>query len=82
MQKFHLTVAKLDKELYSKEAVSLTVPAENGEMTILAHHTATLAKLKPGKAIIKEDENKDPVEIELEKGILEFSNNSANLMLF
>jgi len=80
MKSFTLKIAKLDKELFDGEVVSLTVPAESGEMTLLANHTPTIAKLKAGTLRVKVPEGQD-LDFEIQKGFLEFSNNTANVLL-
>jgi len=82
MKTFKLTIAKLDKELFSGDVVSVTVPAETGEMTLLANHTPTIAKLNSGKITIKKESEKDTEEFEIKSGALEFSNNACNIILF
>ncbi len=80
MKTFALSIARLDKEVFSGEAVSVTVPAETGEMTLLADHTAIIAKLKPGRITVKGKD--DTKEFDAPSGALEFSNNKANIILF
>ncbi len=78
--KFKVHIAKLDSELYFGEAESLTVPTENGEITVLANHTPIIAKLRPGKLRLKDaDKN---IDFDIEKGVLEFSQNTANVLIF
>ena len=49
---FPLSVLSAEKQLYSGEAESLTLPTEEGEITILAHHIGLVANLQPGEAVI------------------------------
>ena len=83
MKSFKLTIAAIDKKRFEGEVKQVTVPAENGEMTILANHTPVVALLKSGKILIKTSEDKeDAEEIEIKKGALEFSNNECNIIIF
>lgn len=83
MKGLQLKVAELDKELFSGEVVSVTLPAQTGEMTILANHMPTIAKLKPGFIKIRANKDKEPLEIELEKGgVMEVSDNRVNVLVF
>ena len=81
MKTFKLTIARIDKELFSGDIVSLTVPSAEGEMTLLAKHEPIIAKLKKGKIVFK-DEKGDSQEFELEKGALEMSENTANVLVY
>lgn len=83
MKSFKLTIAAIDKKRFEGEVKQVTVPAENGEMTILANHTPVVALLKSGKILLKTSEDKEEAEeIEIKKGALEFSNNECNIILF
>lgn len=50
-----LTISKIDKVLWSGEALSVTVPGKAGEMTILAHHMPLITTLKAGIITVKEE---------------------------
>ena len=80
MNTFKLTIARLDKELFSGDIVSLTVPSEGGEMTLLAKHEPIIAKLKSGKRVFKDSQG-NKQDFELKKGILEMSENQAHILL-
>jgi F-type H+-transporting ATPase subunit epsilon len=81
MKTFKLNIAQIDKELFDGEVVSLTVPSEEGEMTILANHTAIISRLKKGTITFKlQDDSTQSIDIDA--GVFEFSDNKANLMLF
>ena len=51
-----LTITKIDKILWQGEAESVTVPATEGEMTILSHHMPLVTILKKGKITVKPKE--------------------------
>ncbi len=80
MKSFKLKIASIDKEHFDSEALSLTLPAETGEMTVLAEHTPTIAKLKAGKIKVKSAEEQD-LEFEIQNGFFEFSDNTANVLV-
>ncbi len=83
MKSFKLTIAAIDKKHFEGEVKQVTVPAENGEMTILANHTPVVALLKNGKILVKTaKDNEEVEELEIKKGALEFSNNECNIILF
>jgi F-type H+-transporting ATPase subunit epsilon len=53
-----LTIAKIDKVLWSGEADSVTVPALAGVMTILTHHMPLITTLKAGMVVVKQKDQK------------------------
>lgn len=48
MKTFTLTVATVGETLYDGQAVSLTVPSADGEITILADHEPIVSVLRAG----------------------------------
>lgn len=78
---FHLTVAKVGENLFEGEAKLVTVPGEEGVLTILAEHEAFVSPLKPGTIRI-EPAAGEPITLSIEeKGIVEVSNNQATVLL-
>lgn len=78
---FHLTIARVGENLFDGEAVSLTVPGEEGVLTVLANHEPFVTPLIPG-AIRLEAADGSRKEIKVsEQGILEVSNNQATVLL-
>ncbi len=75
----HVTVAKVHENLYSGEAVSLTVPTTEGEVTILPKHEALVATLKPGTVTIRAQGGEQTFAVE--SGVLEVSGNQATVLL-
>lgn len=65
-----LTIAQIDKVLHSGEAISVTVPAAGGEMTILGHHMPVITTLKKGTITVR-TEGKPELTIPVESGFLE-----------
>lgn len=80
MATFHLTVARVGENLFDGDALSITLPATEGEVTILANHEAFVSPLKKGKAIIKAADNTKQ-EIEIENGVVEVSRNQTTVLL-
>ncbi len=65
-----LTISQIDKVLWSGEADSVTVPAEGGVITILAHHMPLISTLKAGQIVVKQKDQK-PEEFPITSGFLE-----------
>lgn len=77
---FHLTVARIGDNLFDGEAVSVSLPGEDGIFVVLANHEAFVTPLKPGNIVVETaDGNKQLFDIQ--KGIAEISNNQATVLL-
>jgi F-type H+-transporting ATPase subunit epsilon len=74
-----VSIASIAEPLFSGEAESITVPGVSGEMTILAHHEALITTLKPGIVTVRV--NGEKKQFNVTHGVLEVSNNTANVLL-
>lgn len=74
-----LTIAKVDKPLFSGAVQSVTVPGVAGEMTILAEHAALISPLQAGLIVVRTSAGEETFEIE--GGILEISHNQATILV-
>jgi F-type H+-transporting ATPase subunit epsilon len=75
----HVTIAKVDAPVFDGEAVSVTVPGKEGEMTILPRHTAILSPLRKGKVIVKTLDSES--EFACEGGTMEMSGNDLTILI-
>lgn len=75
-----LTISKVDAPVFDDDVVSVTVPGTEGEMTILADHTALISVLKAGKITILTNANAKET-YEVTSGTLEISNNQATVLI-
>lgn len=48
MDEFQVHILAADRTFYEGPCVSLTIPASDGEMGILAHHSSMIAAIQPG----------------------------------
>jgi F-type H+-transporting ATPase subunit epsilon len=77
---FHLTIARIGENHFDGEALSVSLPGEDGVFEVLAHHEAFVTPLTHGTAkVTKEDGTHETFEIE--KGIAEVSNNQVTVLL-
>lgn len=81
-----LTVLNLKGHLFEGDVQSITLPAEQGELTILPNHVPIITALKKGaiSALMVKTErytNEERKYIECLDGILEFSENKATILL-
>lgn len=78
---FSLSITTPEKTVYDGNASSLVVPAELGFMGILAHHAPIVALLRPGTITVKDDSGTAAAFESIGKGFIEFSGNTATLLL-
>lgn len=79
MKTFNLIITEIDAPRYNGDALSVTLPAETGEMTVLAGHEAFIARLKTGTITVKDAEGTQTFPID--SGVVEISNNSVTVLL-
>ncbi len=77
---FKLTVAQVDKSLFSGEVTQITCPAEMGDVTILSHHAPLVTPLRAGELRIV-DSAGVVTTIPVTSGILEVGSNEATVLL-
>ncbi|MDR3546982.1 MAG: hypothetical protein P4M11_01670 [Candidatus Pacebacteria bacterium] len=78
---FHLTVARIGENIFDGEAVSVTLPGEDGVFTVLSNHEAFVTPLVEGEAKI-EDAAGEHYHIPVPAGgIAEISGNQATIIL-
>jgi len=76
---FHLVIASVGLTRFDGEVYSATVPGEEGQFTILAHHEPIVTTLKSGTILIKSSEGEKKIEVR--SGVIECSNNRAVVLL-
>jgi F-type H+-transporting ATPase subunit epsilon len=75
-----LTIAKIDEVLFQGEALSVTVPAAGGVMTVLGHHMPLITTLRKGSVTIKA-EGKPDSTFTVESGFLEIGKEETVILL-
>ena len=74
-----VVIAKVNENLYNGEALSMTVPGAEGEMTILPEHEALMTTLKAGTITVRDNEGEKKFEIQT--GVLEVRHDGATVIL-
>ncbi len=74
-----VTVARVHDNLFAGEAISITVPTTDGQLTILPKHEALVSTLHPGKLTVRTAAGEQ--EFDVESGVLEVSNNQVTVLL-
>ena len=81
-----IVIAKVDEVFFDGEAVSMTVPGIEGEMTVLAEHMPLITTLKQGSIVVRlpvqagaggEAEKIFPIQ----NGVLEVRRDGATVIL-
>jgi len=77
---FHIDILTLDREIFSGEAKSVTLPGVEGVLTVLAKHMALVTPLIAGEVIYKDADNKETV-LSIGKGVFSTDGKVAHLLV-
>jgi F-type H+-transporting ATPase subunit epsilon len=77
---FHLILASVGETRFDGPAVSVTLPGEAGELTVLPHHEPLVTTLKKGNVTVRQTSG-EPKVFPIESGVLEISGNRAVVLL-
>ena len=80
MNNFYLKIISLNQTLFNGKAISVNLPASEGELTILKDHLPLITDLKRGKIKVK-DENNEEHFFEIQKGFLEVNPDKVIILL-
>ncbi len=78
---FPLTITTVDTKIFKRDIISVTAPASEGEVTILARHAPFVAVLKKGVIRVRQEKDTEPLLFDIEKGILEVGGNHATILM-
>ena len=77
-----LVIAKVDQVYFDGEAESVTVPASEGEMTILSNHEPFVTTLKSGMITVRAENLSGGQQVfEINSGVLEVHAGGATVIL-
>jgi len=77
----HLTIARVNENLYNGEAYSVHLPGVGGEFEVLSHHEPLIATLKAGVVVVRAEKDSEPERFEIKSGVVEVSDNEALVLL-
>ena len=72
-------ISRVDRQLFSGEATSVTLPGAAGVLTILPRHEPLIALLAGGAITVRTAEGEK--EFTIEKGLLEVSDNRVTVLV-
>ncbi|KKS84735.1 MAG: ATP synthase F1, epsilon subunit [Parcubacteria group bacterium GW2011_GWA2_43_11] len=75
-----INIVKVHGILWSGEADSVTVPAVEGELTVLPHHVPLVTALNHGRLVVKKD-SKEIFTHDVDGGVLEVTEKSVTMLL-
>ena len=78
---FHVNIVLPAKIAYEGETSSLIVPAYEGYLGLMAHHTPVVAQLKPGTITLTNSLGETNNFTLNSNGFLEFSENRATILV-
>ena len=78
---FRLIITKVDEQLFNDEAVLVTVPGADGELTVLANHQPFISTLREGEIRVKKEKEGEYQTFPITSGLLEVSNNQATILV-
>jgi len=67
-----IRIFSIDKEIYSGDADSLTLPSADGQITVLKNHLPIISLLKSGKITVRNKDKKD-FEYHIKNGFTEIN---------
>ena len=75
-----LTISRVDGPVFDGDVVAVSVPGIEGDMQILANHSALISPLTKGTITIHKADGKDESHL-IDSGTLEISNNHATVLI-
>lgn len=79
MSHLSLEIISMYRRVFDGNAVSITVPGTEGELTILPHHIPLITPLKAGEIKIKEEDGKEKF-LAIGNGFVMVENNKVSIL--
>lgn len=80
MKTFHLIIARVDGPVYDADAVSVTVPGSEGDMTVLGGHEPFISPLRNGNIMVRREDGSTETFL-CESGTIEVGSDSVSILL-
>ena len=72
-------IFKSEEVVYEGEAAKVTVPAQNGEMTVLPQHISIVTNLQRGRLIVFKNDG-EKFQTEIGGGVCSFSDDCVSVL--
>ncbi|MBR0303884.1 MAG: ATP synthase F1 subunit epsilon [Clostridia bacterium] len=79
MKTFHLEILSPDREFYSGECVSMTIPLDDGSYGVMADHVPLVAAVIPGEVTFTKPDG-ECVIVAVSQGMVDVGDNSVKLL--
>jgi F-type H+-transporting ATPase subunit epsilon len=77
----HVVVAKVDEVYFDGEAVSMTLPGAEGELTVLPEHEPLITTLKEGVITVRQGGEQSEQTFKIIGGVLEVRRDGVTVIL-
>ncbi len=77
----HVTIAKVNENLFDGEAASMTLPGAEGQLTVLPEHMPLVTTLKEGVITVRQKGGEPEQTFAIEGGVLEVRRDGATVIL-
>lgn len=75
----HVELITSDGSAFSGEAISVTLPSGDGEITVLDHHIPLLSTVDPGTVIVRASVDAEQL-FAVSRGVVQVGNNSIRIL--
>jgi len=80
MAQIQLKIVTPERIVMTLDAYQVTLPVEEGEVTILPEHIPYIGSLKPGEILVRKEANGEAISLVTSGGFVEFHNNTLVLL--
>ncbi|HUD02949.1 MAG TPA: hypothetical protein VMR46_02950 [Candidatus Paceibacterota bacterium] len=77
----HVTIAKVNENLFDGEAASMTLPGAEGQLTVLPEHMPLITTLKQGVITVRQKGGEPDQTFQILGGVLEVRRDGAIVIL-
>lgn len=81
MKTFSVTITSLDRHIFDGNVTTVTVPGAEGEMTMLAEHTALISRLTRGVIRYTDEHGIQHEHLMLGEGTVDVSDNHVTILV-
>lgn len=81
MKTFPIIITSLDNHIFDGNVISVTVPGAEGEMTILAEHTALISRLQHGVIRYMDEHGTQHDHVMQGEGTIDVSDNHVTILV-
>lgn len=80
MKTLKLKLVTPERSVSEQDALSVTLPIQGGEVTLLPDHEPYIGALHAGEILVRRDESLDPESVAISGGFVEFVGNTLTVL--